>query len=119
MTNVGNFYFRRNKALEILQRTGINKRNYLPPIYFLFWKIGILIPPPHFAKFRTNLMIAGSPLGIMGIGIYMMLNDYESASFAAMSAVGALTAALWGGAIASYYAISKRTYRIPSWNSLG
>jgi hypothetical protein len=119
MTNAERFHVRRGKALVVLQKTGINRRNYLPPIYPLFWSMGILLPPPHFSRFGTNLIVAGSPLGIMGIGFYMMLHDYESASIAALCAVGLGTAALWGGAIATYYSISKRAHRIPSWNSLG
>lgn len=118
MTNAEIFNVRRKKALEILHQAGINKRNYLPPIYSLFWKLGILLPPPHFSGFGTNLIVAGSPLGIVGIGFYMMLHDYESASLAALCAVGVVTAAIWGGAIATYYALSKRAHRIPSWNSL-
>lgn len=119
MANAESFRFRREKALEILQRSGISRRNYLPPLYPLLWRMGVRLPPPHFARFHTNLLMAGSPLGIVGIGFYMMLHDQESASCAAMAAVGVVTAALWGGAIATYYAISKRAHRIPSWNSLG
>jgi len=45
------FDTQREQALAILARTGIWPSNYAPPALHLLWRLGLAIPPPHFARF--------------------------------------------------------------------
>lgn len=52
-------------ALAILADTNIWRCCYAPLIYQLLWRVGISIPPPHFASLSLNTLVFGLSFSII------------------------------------------------------
>jgi hypothetical protein len=112
---------KREAALALLARTGMPRRSYAPPMYRHLWRLGINLPPIHFASFWTNLAVYASLM----VGVIMfssLASDFTVLGHAKSAreieimvitalVVGSVTAA----GIAAYYAVKKRQLRLPDW----
>jgi hypothetical protein len=105
---------KRAAALELLASTGIWRIHYAPPIARLLWRLGINVPPPHFASFRSNVLPAGVYFGAAS-GLLMWYFDACSAPIRwYLAAAAGLLFGLW---MAAYYAYGARKYAIPRWSN--
>lgn len=107
---------RRELALQILSKTGMQVSNYSPPAVRLLWRMGIDCPPPHFARFWPVFFISGVYFGVM-LGLFMWLATLYRPLFLLSSVpFGAVIAGCcFGFFMASYYAIGRRKYQLPRW----
>jgi hypothetical protein len=51
------FDTRRAEALAMLEKTGVWRSSYSPPLTRLLWRIGVRVPPPHFCGFSTIVLL--------------------------------------------------------------
>ncbi|MBP1203673.1 hypothetical protein JOD97_001687 [Duganella sp. 1411] len=105
-------------ALNLLRKTNIKERNYLPPMFPFLWRFGVQVPPPHFIGLLPLILIMGLPFGFCGLGFYMMdLGNKPFSPSAAIALVCAITLFL-GAGFGFYYRGSARARRLPSWKTL-
>lgn len=110
---------RREAAIKALASTGMWRSNYLPPMLRLMWRLGLDVPPPHFASFWVNAIVTGSWYGI-ALGVTMWLVNWVGYRTSAAEILIAATIAgvFFGAWMAVYYAYGRRKYRLPSWLDL-
>lgn len=113
MTNIDSGS-RRLSALGILASTGMWKSSYAPPIYRLLWRLGVDVPPPHFAGFWSNLAFCGCFFAT-GFGLYRWIFRCDFVEAAQDAAWGGL---LFGLLMASFYALGRRAHALPPWADL-
>ena len=103
-------------ALDLVATTGIRESNYAPPMRRLLWRLGVNVPPPHFAGFLYNAAITGGWFAIAW-GLVMWLAIWSKQGMSVHSAVGvaAVGGLLFGLAMAQYYRFGARKHRLPRW----
>ncbi len=102
--------------MELLANTGIMRSNYAPPYLRLLWRMGINMPPPHFAEFWQNAVFAGCFYSIVwGLLMYWVVWSKANLPQTTMLGSALVAGALFGLALASYYAYGKRKHGLPSW----
>jgi hypothetical protein len=113
------FDIRRSKAIALLKKTGIWKINYLPPAITLLWRMGVKVPPPHFAGFAITATMLGLYFGLAW-GVIMWLFVWSSQGMSSSAALfkALSTGVLFGLAMAAYYAYGRKKHQLPSWDSL-
>lgn len=117
---MSSFEAQRDQALAILAGTGIWRSNYAPPALHLLWRLGLQVPPPHFARFGTTVLTLGVSFATLW-GLLMWIFVWSRQSLAPLAAlVAALVAgAMFGLLMAAYYAYGRSKYKLPDWRSLG
>jgi hypothetical protein len=109
---------KRQEALQLLAATGMWRSNYQPPMLRLLWALGIDIPPPHFARFLPNVISSGIFFGATwAILLYLLHGWPEGTSWLIALKKAGISGALFGIAMASYYAHGKRKYHLPDWKN--
>ena len=113
------FDARREKAIAILEKSGIHKSNYLPPVTALLWKWGVKVPPPHFASFASTATVTGLYFGLVW-GAIMWLGVWSSWGMGIRAALfnAVLAGVMFGVFMAAYYAYGRKKHQFPSWQSL-
>lgn len=106
-------------ALEKLAASGLQQPSYAPPLYQALWRLGIGIPPPHFAGFLFNFALAGIFFGV-GWGVLMAAFFWLRYGVPLLHVVPyALAAgAAFGAAMALYFRHGAKKHKLPSWSSL-
>lgn len=106
------------KAKAALLRAGLSHRNAIPPMYSIYWRLGIRLKPPHFQSFVGNMMTTGLPFAFAALGVYMMQTGRDRFSPAQAAIVFCVSLFLTGIASATYYEVSRRRSRLPRWRDL-
>jgi Family of unknown function (DUF6404) len=116
---VSEFEARREAALRLLKTTGIRESNYCPPLLRLLWRLGIQVPPPHFASFGATAVLAGAFFAFSW-GAIMWLLLWRSAGMTATAVIGtsAIAGAFFGLLMSAYYAYGRKKHGLPDWGSL-
>ena len=110
----------RETALRLLAETGMWRSNYAPPAARLMWRLGVNVPPPHFARFGSVALISGMYFAIaMGLFAWLATSSHQYSPPYHILVSACLAGLFFGLAMASYYAYGKRKYKLPSWGSLG
>lgn len=113
------FEARKAKALALLKATGIREGNYLPPAVRVLWRLGVRVPPPHFAGFAGTALAFGSFFALSwGAAMWWWLWRDSGMSLQVAAIGAALAGLLFGLAMASYYALGRRKHRLPTWSKL-
>ena len=113
------FEARCERALAIPAKTGIWQSNYAPPALHFLWKLGVQVPPPHFARFLPTTLWLGGTFGVVW-GLAMWFFVWSNQRMAPVAAVltSLISGALFGLLMAAYYAHGRRKYNLPDWQSL-
>ena len=83
------------------------------------WRCYVPLRPPHFSSFLVNLLIMGGWFGAFWGGTMWLLiwsRRDMPASVAVLLSI--LAGAIFGGAMAGYYAYSARKHHLPKWSDL-
>lgn len=103
--------------IAAMRRKGISPFTAAPPIYRLFWRIGINVPPPFFQSFFSLFLIMGVGFGV-GWGVLMrlaaLLLPILRLSYLGSSTVFA--GLLFGCAMAAYFKRESKRLKLPPWN---
>ena len=112
---------RRERALQVLAQTGMNKANYAPPLFRLLWRLRADCPPPHFLPFWQAAALAGVFFALAWaalIGLFGQILSWPRPHGLALPLIALLVGALFGLAMALYYAYGRRKHRLPQWETL-
>jgi len=116
---VSDFEARRDAALKLLATTGIREFNYCPPLLHLLWRLGVQVPPPHFAGFGGVAAVSGVLFAaIWGSAMWLLMWSSGGMSLVAAFGTAALGGALFGVCMSSYYAFGRKLHQLPDWLSL-
>lgn len=109
----------RTVALEILAKTGMWRSSYEPPLLRLLWRLGLDVPPPHFAGFMSTAVVLGTSFAVAwGVPMWLLVWPQTGMSFGSMVVTAASAGAIFGLIMAGYYAYGKRKHGLPSWREL-
>ena len=110
---------RRQAALRLLETTGMWRSNYEPPALRVLWRLGVDVPPPHFAGFGAVALALGAFFGLAW-GLAMWLFLWRTQAVPAVTVLIAVVVAglFFGTSMACYYAFGRRRYKLPPWNGL-
>lgn len=113
------FETRKAKALDLLRGTGMRESNYLPPATRLLWRLGVEVPPPHFAGFFGAALVSGTFFGVVwGVLMWLIVWQHQGLSLAATSLTVLSAGLLFGLFMAAYYAWGRRKHALPAWEQL-
>jgi len=62
------------RLVQDLVERGVWPSTVAPPIYRILWRLGVEVPPPHFASLTNGLMIALDNAIFFGLPFWMLLN---------------------------------------------
>lgn len=105
-----------NYLLKDLGQRGVGKYTVAPPAFRLLWRMGIEVPPPHFAGFWSLALGMGTFFGVLW-GIFMWLLFWRAQDLSAGAVVGfsALAGLVFGLIMAGYYRWHRRRLALPRW----
>lgn len=108
-----------SSALAMLAAAGMSRSSYEPPLYRLLWRVGVFLPPPHFASFGFNFVFNAAWFGVSWGAIMWLLVWSHLGGSAVVAASAAIAAGLLFGLImASYYHHIARKHKLPVWSQL-
>jgi hypothetical protein len=104
-------------AKTFLASKGIWRASYAPTMVAFLWRLGVKIPPPHFAGFFGVVLFSGTVFGVAW-GSLMWLLRWSRTGLSPSAAAGfaALAGLVFGLGMATYYRYAARIYAIPSWD---
>ena len=106
-------------AFQLLDKAGVWKSNYAPPIFRLLWRIGLNLPPPHFMSIASSAALTGTFFGVFwGIFMYRFAATTGDVKPSALLFSALCAGVLFGASMAAYYAFGRRKYKLPKWSSL-
>ena len=108
------------RARAALAARGVHGTLAGPPIYRLLWRVGINIRPPAFQSFVALFLLLSSltaPLLALGWGVAGAIVPDASSGWHTVAGA-ALGGLLSGLAMASYFRLSARKLRLPSWDEV-
>lgn len=96
---------------------GVHPSAAVPPMYRLFWRMGIELPPPLFQSSREIVFFVGGPFGVLfGVGVYLMQSQAQRMPLVVAVVCAVIAGALFGLAVAWYYHRMAQQYVLPSWS---
>jgi hypothetical protein len=106
-------------AFRLLEKAGIWKSNYAPPVFRMLWRRGVNVPPPHFMSFLASAALTGIGFGVMW-GLFMLAFAAATGNihFPVLLAASVGAGLLFGVSMATYYAFGRRRHKLPKWSSL-
>ncbi|RYG14824.1 MAG: hypothetical protein EON92_00520 [Burkholderiales bacterium] len=111
------FDARLERAFTMLQAAGLTRNHYAPPMYRLFWKCGLRVPPPQLAGFALNIVLMGSFFGVTwGLAMWLLLWWRQGMSMQIMLSTSAGAGFLFCLLMATYTAFVVRKLRLPRWS---
>ena len=117
---MGDFAKRKEAAFEVMKAKGIKPSNYAPPLLRLLWSIGVEVRPPHFAGFWSTAAWMGAFFGLGWGGVMWVLSwDAKGIPLKGVAAMVVGAGAIFGLAMAAYYANDRKKHALPSWDELG
>jgi hypothetical protein len=110
---------KRAAAMALLEKTGMRRGTYFPPMLRALWALGIDAAPPHLGGFLGNALLFGGFFGTTW-GLLMWFAFWSAHGLPiSFALIGAVAAGLFFGVtMAAFYAYGKRKYQLPSWDDL-
>jgi hypothetical protein len=103
-------------AKELLASKGIARPLYAPTVVALLWRLGVEIPPPHFAGFAGVFAFAAILFGVAwGLIMWFAWWSHHGTPLPFAIGVSAAVGIVVGLAVAAYYHAAARKYAIPRW----
>ena len=108
-------------AVEYLKARKVGGSTAAPPLWRLFWALGLHVPPPHFLNFGSITLVAGLPFGL-AISVFSFLvtsfaaGEPLAGSYLLLGCGGGL---FFGLGLAAYYRWSAGQMGLPSWRDFG
>ena len=107
------------RAFVILEAAGVGKNSYSPPLYRIFWKCGLRVPPPQMSGFMINAILMGAFFAIgWGALMWVIVWSWQDTSLRTMVVASALAGLLFGLAMAAYARFTARRLMLPEWRRL-
>jgi Family of unknown function (DUF6404) len=114
-----NYPSKLSSALAMLAATGLSRSSYEPPLYRLLWRVGLFLPPPHFASFGFNFVFSAAWFGaVWGAIMWLLIWSQQGGSGVAAAIAAVAAGVLFGLIMAAYYRYSARKHKLPPWSQL-
>jgi hypothetical protein len=97
-----------------LGQKGVGRFTIAPPMYRLFWRLGIKVRPPLFASFWSLVAITGLGYGIL-LFVFMWPFVWQTEPVSAVVGTAALAAVLFGLFMGVYYRVRAQKLGLPRW----
>jgi uncharacterized membrane protein YhdT len=62
-----------NHLIEELGKQGVDSDTAAPPLFRLFWKLGLNLAPPFFLRFGITALVMGTCFGVLEIPLWVIL----------------------------------------------
>jgi hypothetical protein len=106
-------------ALRLLERKGLRKGTYAPPLHRLLWLLNVPIRPPHFSGFLYNLMFTGIYFGAFwGCAMWFLVWRHQSKPIIVTILLSAMAGVFFGLAMGAIYHYGRRKHALPDWSEL-
>lgn len=113
------FQEQRAAALELLASKGLPRASYSPTLVRALWRLGLEIPPPHFAGFGLNGVVFGGLFGVAwGLILWFAIWSRRGVDPRVALSVTGVVALVFGLGMASYFRFSARKHALPPWDQL-
>jgi Family of unknown function (DUF6404) len=99
--------------IEELGKQGVDSDTAAPPLFRLFWKLGLHLPPPFFLSFGNLALVMGTCFGVLEIPLWVILICL-SLSPGETVVVAVLTGAAYGLVMAWYLRSKAARLWLPS-----
>lgn len=118
-SDMRDFIARRDRALRLLEKTGMAKSSYCPAWLGLAWRCGLRWRPPHFAGFLPTALANGFYFAVVwGTIMWVFSWRAERMPLSQVLLFAAMAGALFGLGMATAYAQARRKHRLPTWQGL-
>lgn len=106
-------------TLDRLDAAGMNRRTSAPPLYRLFWRMGVSIAPPILSSFIANMVSLGACFAL-GWGVMMWALVWRTTGLGTgLMVAGAVLGGLGFGAFgALLLRMQRQRHGLPSWREL-
>jgi hypothetical protein len=112
-----NFEQKVTAANELLASKGIPHQLYAPTLVKLLRRLGLKVPPPHFAGFFGTFFVTAVFFGVLwGAIMWFAWWSAHGTPPATAVAISAAIGAILGLLFAAYYRTSGRKHGIPPWD---
>ena len=102
--------------LNDLTQRGIGKYTAAPPLYRLLWRLGIEVPPPHFASFSSLALFMGIFFAVFwGLFMWLFVWREDNVPIAVGIVSSVIAGVLFGLAMAAYYRWRAQKLALPRW----
>lgn len=101
-------------AVAYLKARKVGGSTAAPPLWRLFWALGIHVPPPHFLGFFAAFLVTGVPFTLLMTPLLFVIQPGVGLEYAAF--MGAATGLIFGLLMAAYYRVAARRLGLPPWS---
>ena len=117
------FERKRDAALAILAKSGIWESNYRPPLLRMLWRLGVHVPPSHFASLWTIALYQGVffcfCFGLISYFLLPLIYNPELPDTPYRFLFRCLaTGAVYTVLLLIYYAYVRWKHKLPKWSEL-
>lgn len=106
------------KMQKHLAELGISPSTTAPPIWKLFWRLGVDIPPPLFMGFWPSALFMGSFFGVFwDLFMWLFLWSRQGMLIWLVLGAAAFAGVLFGLCMAIYFRYLARKHNLPSWTA--
>lgn len=110
-------------SLEDLKKRGMNKLQVAPPVFKLFWKLGLDTPPPVFQSFQVNSLMFTAIFSAFYllqvtpiVALCIVHHEASVSTIVTIAAIMVLLQSIFFGAICAGYLLWKsRKMNLPKW----
>lgn len=105
--------------MQELEKSSILRVNYSPVFVQLIRKLGMQLPPPHYASFIANTLIMGVMFGTLwGVLMYLLVWKDQQLALNSMGVKVAISGLWFGLMMACYYKYSARKNQLTPWSDI-
>ncbi|MEN1930190.1 DUF6404 family protein [Luteimonas sp. MJ250] len=95
---------------------GVPKNTAAPPLWRLFWRFGVEVPPPLFTPFIPGALAMSAFFSLFwGLLMWAVLWARQGMPISLMAASALAAGALFGLIMAAYFRHLARKHKLPSW----
>ena len=110
------FDARLQQALVFIESRGVRRSTAAPPLYRLFWRVGLKVPPPLMAGFWAIALLMGGFFGLFwGLLMWLLMWGRNSMPLAFAAALALVAGTLFGLLMAAVLRLQARNKQIPVW----
>ncbi|WP_436045994.1 DUF6404 family protein [Pseudoxanthomonas sp. LjRoot143] len=110
------FDARLQQALAFIESKGVRRSTAAPPLYRLFWRMGLKVPPPLMASFPSIALLMGGFFGLFwGLLMWLLMWGRTGMPVAFGASIALLAGALFGLLMAAVLRSQARNKQIPAW----
>jgi hypothetical protein len=96
---------------------GIPASTSTPPLWNLFWRMGLEVPPPLFMGFGRMALLMGGFFGVFwGFCMWLLTWSRQGMPAWMVFSASALAGVLFGLAMAVYFRRLARKHKLPGWD---